>query len=655
MIKHVTDVRIKQQSGAFMTEVLCFDLSAFAILAILFITMKFSGSSNDRASKRLTALVLVTMAAAISDIASTVCNGDSERLLFNYICTGIHFVSRNMAYFLYASYIVAVTGTWHKVNKKSIRSLKYIPLLVIVLVAITAPSTKLFYFYNANYYYVRGKFFVIIYLCSAIYTVVALYYIFTNVSIIGRRKTISLASCAFVSIITSFIQYERPYLAVDVIGFTLSILFIALFVDNPEEKIEQNSKLLKYQVYAKDLKTSFHTSRPFDVIHINICNAHSIEEMLSYSNHVEFERRLSKKLQDINDLNNLDGSLYYIKDGKFRIILEGNDYNRSMTIAKILCTAFNGQVRVNNFEVTIETSIHLTQCPQDFSSQETLLGFSPTAINYDIPGEITLTADIIAKDNYSISSNIDKIIESAIVGGRLDVYYQPIYNVKTGTYTGAEAFLRLLDDEKGMILPGVIVPESEQNGSIMEIDMFVIREVCKFIASDDFKKTDLDSISCNISVIHCMQKGMPKRIMSVIEEYNVDPKKLRFEIRESIAAENQKIYKDNIKELADYGIQFILDDFGTGYSNITTFTSLPVEMIKFDKEFTNTHGNEKLDVIVENSINLVKSLEKRITIKGVETDVFSEKYRKLGCDFMQGFYYQKPMPKDELMEFYAKG
>lgn len=637
-----------------MLEMLCFDICALAILDVLLFAFSFRKMSKEDIGRKLVALIIFTMIAAFSDIAANYYNGVHNRIEINYICSGIYIVMRNAAYFMYVSYIIAITGAWRISKNKIIRLIKHIPILVVIIIAVTTPFNKLYYYYGDDNMYVRGPFFGLIYVCSIIYIWYAIVYIATSIKVIGSKKALSLASCAVFSVIAAVIQFFKPYLIVDILGFTLSLLYIILFVDNPSDKIDTTSRLLKRDVYMEDLRVLFFTGKPVDIVHINVRNDDVIEQMLSYYNYNDFIRTLADKIFDLNIDGKYNAKLYYTKYGGFRAIFDADDHEKAIEFAKIAIDELNKEVSVNDMEVLVETSICITSLPSDFNIIEDLFAFGTVALQYEEVGKVVYSKDILKADTYGINSNVDKIIETGILNNRFELYYQPILDIKTGKFSEAEALIRLKDDEGNILLPEVFLKTAEQNGSIFEIGKLVMREVCSFLSSEDIKKTDIECISINLSVMQCLLKDLSKKILYTFHEFDVPIEKIRFEIRESLATDKQVEFEKNVKGLSDVGFRLTLDDYGTGYSNITTLATLPIDTIKFDRKFVNTELNDKVYDILSNSIDMAKDIGKKIIIEGIETEEKADMFKKLGCDYIQGFYYAKPMSRKKLIEFYEE-
>lgn len=633
-------------------ELLGFDICSIAILIILLFALEFRKTVTDEASKKLVRLVLVTVCAAIFDIFVNYNNGKSDNYFANYVCAGLYFAFRNAAFYMYASYIITVTRTRHQITNPLLGLVRFVPFAVMCAIVTTTPYTGIFYYFDINNHYIRGDFFQVIYVCSAVYCIFAFGYVLANLPIIGIGKSISLISCAVFSLAASIIQYFYPYLMIDILGFTLSLLFIVLFIDNPGDKIESTSLLLRYQSYIDDLKKSFYIKSPVDIIHINIRNHRSIEEMLSYANYLEFIREVSERLVEANNTVRAGGELYYLKDGKFRVVMSGNEEHRTNAMAKACLEAFNKEVFINDMGFSVESSICVTSCPGDFGYIDELFDFAAVADMFEKPGEICYSKDILQKENYNGQVNISKKVEHGIVNNRFEVFYQPIYNVRNGKFDNVEALLRLYDEDNRIWGPETFLQVAEQNGSVIELGEFVLEEVCKFIGSPEFEEAGIKGVGVNLSVVQCLQKNLPKQTVGLLEKYNISAKRIMFEVTESMATDTQDTFESNIKYLSEEGIGFVLDDYGTGYSNITTLSSMPLTAIKFDKSFAMAEENEKLKTVFEKSLEMVKALGKSIVIEGVETKEQADRFVSLGSDYLQGTYFAQPMTKSRLIEFY---
>lgn len=634
-----------------MLEIICFDLCALAILLIFVFDLQFRKYVTDAASKRLMLLICATIVAAFFDIALNIHNGMSGNVWFNYFFAGVYHIMRCVAFYLYAIYIIVITRVWHKAGNRVVEIASFIPVLTIIIISVTAPFNRVFYYFDESNMYIRGDYFPVIYLCSAVYALYALYYIVKNIPLVGYRKSMSLASCGVFSLIAILIQYNNPHLVVDILGFSLSILYIILYIDNPGDKIESGSLLMRYRVYIEDLRIAFFTLKPIDIIHIDVVNHHAVEEMLSYNNYIELVKTFSDSLREVNNEGKYEGSLYHLKNGKYRVILNGNDRARTEKMAQDVIALMKKEMSINEMKFFADVAVYVTQCPKDFNLIDDLLNFGKVAPQYGRSGEIVFTEDILASKDYLLNRNVDKTIEQGILNNKFEVFYQPVYSTRYKTILGAEALIRLRDEDGNIIEPDSFIEAAEQNGSIFELGEIVFRDVFSFIASKDFKNSGMSMISINLSTIQCLQKNISEQVLKLIDEYKISSDKVIFEIKESLASDNQSVFSNNIKELQEAGITFAIDNFGTGYSNITTLSSLPVFAIKLDRKFTNIGDNPKHKEILESNIEMIKGLKKIIVAVGVENEEMAKQFTDYGCQLLQGRYYGMPMSREQLMDY----
>ena len=129
------------------------------------------------------------------------------------------------------------------------------------------------------------------------------------------------------------------------------------------------------------------------------------------------------------------------------------------------------------------------------------------------------------------------------------------------------------------------------------------------------------------------------------------PEQINLEITETAASYSQNIMADNIGSLSEKGIDFSLDDFGTGYSNMRRIALLPLKIVKLDKSFTTIDENPKLMIILQNTIKMIKEMNMKIVVEGIENENLVKQFSNLQCEYIQGYYFSKPIPKDEFIRF----
>ncbi len=230
------------------------------------------------------------------------------------------------------------------------------------------------------------------------------------------------------------------------------------------------------------------------------------------------------------------------------------------------------------------------------------------------------------------------------------VYYQPKVDVNTNKICGAEALVRWMHE--GRLIPPVqFIPQLEREGSVCRLDYYVLEETCRFIRKrlDEGKK--VPCISVNFSRRHLEEDYLVKKIVNVIDKYGIDHGYIEIELTESEDFQNYEIMSEIVDGLRSEGIATSIDDFGTGYSSLNMIKKVDLNVIKIDKSFipmeTEYPGKETDMVMFVSIVDLVRKLGKKTIAEGVETKEQLRYLRQVGCDIVQGYVFDKPMPESE--------
>ncbi len=244
-------------------------------------------------------------------------------------------------------------------------------------------------------------------------------------------------------------------------------------------------------------------------------------------------------------------------------------------------------------------------------------------------------------------TSIERILRSAIKNQELSVFYQPQYLASTGEVFGFEALMRLNSKEMGPISPAEFIPIAEESGYITEIDRWIFREVCMKTAQWLQAGYQIHSMSINISSLDMLQPEFLQNIKCVLQESALDPSIIELEITETVLMESIDSKIGILKELMDIGVRIALDDFGTGYSSLNYLRIIPISTLKIDKSFVdNMSMSKKEAAIINNIIQMAHGLELKVIAEGVEDEQQYHLLTQKGCDYIQGYYFSKPLPED---------
>lgn len=270
-----------------------------------------------------------------------------------------------------------------------------------------------------------------------------------------------------------------------------------------------------------------------------------------------------------------------------------------------------------------------------------------------IKNHYTTCFDIYNAELHSKELHSERLIndmDSALVEKQFKVFYQPKYNICDGkpVLTSVEALVRWFHPEFGMIPPGEFITLFEDNGLIRQLDKYVWSE-----AANQIKKWKEEGfnvpVSVNVSRVDVFNPRLVDILSDIIKSSEIDSESLLLEITESAYSDNAQQIINTVMNLRENGFKIEMDDFGSGYSSLNMLCSLPIDALKLDMEFIrNICDNKKHFRLVGIMIDIARILEVPVIAEGVETKEQLDLLEDLGCDIIQGYYFSKPLPAEEL-------
>ena len=266
-----------------------------------------------------------------------------------------------------------------------------------------------------------------------------------------------------------------------------------------------------------------------------------------------------------------------------------------------------------------------------------------------------LVIDAFVMDKMNFRNNIEDVVRQAVQDKAFEVYYQPILCVSTGSFSSAEALVRLKRAENdSFISPEDFIPVAEKCGLIQEIDDIVFEKVCSFIARENLSSYGIKMIEVNLSGNEAVDERTHSRLASKMEKYNIPPKFINFEITETSYISNDEVFIENVNRLKEKGSTFSMDDFGSGYSNLLEILKMDYALVKLDKEFVwkclDADKPENVRML-DYTINFLSDYGLHILAEGVETLEQAKLLIDKKVEYLQGFYYSKPIPEEAFIEF----
>ena len=239
-------------------------------------------------------------------------------------------------------------------------------------------------------------------------------------------------------------------------------------------------------------------------------------------------------------------------------------------------------------------------------------------------------------------------MERAIQNKEFTLYLQPKYDIEKGTIIGAEALVRWISLENGFISPGDFIPVFENNGFVYEVDKFIWEESCRYLRKWLDEGREVHPISVNVSRIDLYDPKLVQHLVDLREKYQLPSQYLELEITESAYTEDPEQIITITRQLREAGFVILMDDFGTGYSSLNMLKDIQIDVLKLDMGFLKSSDySAKGGNILTAILKMAESLKMQTIAEGVETKEQVEFLKSIGCRYVQGFYYSKPLPVGE--------
>lgn len=327
-------------------------------------------------------------------------------------------------------------------------------------------------------------------------------------------------------------------------------------------------------------------------------------------------------------------------------------YIEAFIVEQIL-SSFNAPFTLDGIEVYVTASCGITIADEVSKSPQALLQEADIAMHQAKKcGKGSYRFFDAQMQNAALKRlRLEQDMQRALKNKEFLVYYQPIISLPERRLIGFEALARWQCPTQNFISPADFIPCAEETGLIVPIGLLVLKQACHDIRMWKEKFCPELFISVNLSVRQFAHPTLLDDIDQVLEDIAIAPHTLRLEITESAIVENPTTAIDLIQELRSRHIKISIDDFGTGYSSLAYLSQFPVDTLKIDRFFISQLGNQQDSKIVQAVINLGHALDMSIVAEGIETSEQLERLEQLGCDFGQGYLFNKPLPFDQLSKY----
>ena len=390
------------------------------------------------------------------------------------------------------------------------------------------------------------------------------------------------------------------------------------------------------------------------VLFIDLDNFKIINDTMGHDYGDKLLVHLANKIQNWIDE---DDTICRLGGDEFILLHPNADESEVKSYAKDFLKLFHKPCKIDGKQIYVTVSIGVALYPKDGRDNNTIFKNADTAM-YKAKELGKNRFELFNTDMYlklERKIRIQRILRTAIENDELFINYQPQYDAQNNKVFGFEALLRLNSKELGFISPLEFIPIAEEYGYITKLGQWVLRESCKQAVKWLEEGYKFKSVSVNISSVDLQQPNFLENVEEIINDTGIDPGILELEITETVLMESLDSSINILRELMDMGIRIALDDFGTGYSSLSYLRKIPINTLKIDKSFIdNITSNQKEESIINNIIQMAHGLELKVVAEGVETKEQLSVLKERECDYIQGYYFSKPLPAYEIEKLLEK-
>ncbi|CEG56399.1 EAL domain-containing protein [Legionella fallonii] len=340
---------------------------------------------------------------------------------------------------------------------------------------------------------------------------------------------------------------------------------------------------------------------------------------------------------------------------EFVILLSNLDeMKQAETMAQDLLHAIARPIQIDQHSLKITASLGISFYPRDGQDYESLMKSADLSMYHAKDNGRNTYRVFEPEMNRRVINHmqLDTALRDALKNHELYLVYQPLIDLKRSKVVGFEALLRWNSKNLGMVSPVNFIPMAEENGLILDIGEWVLREACTQLKSWQKQGLKNLSVAVNISGRQFRQTNLPDLVAEILKSTGLQSKHLELELTESLLIEDIEHVVETMYALKDMGIKLVIDDFGTGYSSLSYLKQFPVDKLKIDRSFISEMATNQNDAAIAKAIiNLGHSLNIEVLAEGIENEFQRDFITAHGCDFAQGYYYKAPETADKIYEF----
>ena len=553
--------------------------------------------------------------------------------------------------YLILAYILSMRQVSKEVMKRAI-FYSATPMFAIWAVIMVNHYTGCMFSYNAQAQFVKGPLYLMLYLYSIFYGLVAIITILSYRDQFEPRLRVTMIVFFIIEIISVGTQALNNDLLLTGFGLALGIMCMYMTSSHPLNEQDNLTRTFDSLQLAQVINENYEQKIRFFYIAIEVKNLSTINSLHGISCGDRILADLAMAIQ--TSLKRSD--VYRSKGDRFVVLCDTlADFDACMSLLR---QEFEGkQWEYEGTPVKCCIAICGIKTIDNLTTREAMEGYVDYLLS-SLPSDNPF--QMIHSDEYTIigyfnQQTIENYLEQAVKDDLFEVYFQPLFDLKQNRFSSVEVLSRLRHPDLGWISPAMFIPMAEKNGLIGRLDQLQVVKVCRFMNEHPEFMDMVGTIKINLSPYEILRMEDVEKMLNLIEDSHVRMNLFEFEITETVATKYNKDTRNVMKMIQSKGMDICLDDFGSGYANLSAVMKLPFTTIKLDRSLIvpiEMDDEDKVSVrFYANIVNMFKSMDYNIVAEGIEKTATGSMLKELGVDYVQGFAYAKPMSMEDAMRF----
>ena len=625
-----------------------FLIAAVVILLLVLRNFLDQKRAEDLNSRVFLFFVVIGILDVIAELVSNyyITSGDGDFGLAAVVTTTIFYLFQALLPYTLLCYIM----TLHDNKLISVKKMLLAGLATILLVSIvlTNPFTEKLFYFDVSAGYVEGPWYRLMYYSALFHLAVILILVISWRKEFGSRKTKVILDILILCGCGVMVQLLYYPLLMTGFGMSLGILALFLTINNPNANRDSLTGVYNHLYLTRRSDELIAAGKSFHIITIYLYQLKHINKVAGVEGGDYILQLTAKKLEE------LCGSRVFRITGKRFLVLTMSlqEYEYYITQIKKM---FETDMQMDADSSKPATPVILSGIVhgQKLGTSGLMLEYAEYLESLSMQNGMieVIQDDQQTMDGFLYNKKVEQYLHTAIAQDLFEVYYQPVYSTAKNDFVTLEALSRLHHPELGWIAPDVFIQIAEKNHMIEQITDLQFKRVCMFINEHRDLMKKLFNIKVNLSSLDLMRSDCSSHFIRMMDDMDIHHDWIQFEITETVATEYNAGLEMVIDGFMAAGVRLCLDDFGSGYANLNTVMRLPFSAIKIDRTLLFDICNDKKRAMFYQSIvETFRRMGYSIVSEGVETEEEMSLLSSWGVDMIQGYYFSRPLPVDELLK-----